>query len=146
MRIHRADLQRTLISHLPLQGSAVKEINSICNLYLSHRIVDYNNTAPSGSSKRSGPVTIHFADKPSTTCDILIGADGIKSTVRQLFLSRLPNPQKYLNCLEPKWSGLVAYRGLIAREELEKELPGHRALTHPGLMVSVPFLCLPPCR
>lgn len=80
--------------------------------------------------------TSHFADKPRVTCDILIGADGIKSSVRQLFLNRLPNPKKYERYLEPKWSGLVAYRGMVSKEALQKVLPGHRALEHPGLMVS----------
>ncbi|KAF9449145.1 4-aminobenzoate hydroxylase [Macrolepiota fuliginosa MF-IS2] len=136
LRIHRADFQRSLIKHLPLAGSAAKDINCPCTLHLSHRLADYTSTAPATSTRNIGPITLHFSDKPSATCDILIGADGIKSTVRQLFLSRLPNPQKYERYMEPVWSECVAYRGLVSTDELEKVFPGHRALTHPGLMYS----------
>ncbi|XP_006456259.1 4-aminobenzoate hydroxylase [Agaricus bisporus var. bisporus H97] len=133
LRVHRAHLQNTLIQHLPLPGSKVTEINSICGFHLGHNLIDYSHHSSSGQ----GPLTLHFSDgKPSRTCDILVGADGIKSTLRHLFLPRLPNPEKYLNCYEPKWKGLLAYRGLVPKEKLEAVSPGHRALTHPGLMYS----------
>lgn len=134
LRIHRADFQRSLIKYLPLPGSNVVT-NATCNLHLSHRLVDYTYTSHSSSATHPGAITLHFADKPCATCDILIGADGIKSTVRQLFLKRLPNPERYERSLEPVWSGAIAYRGLVAREDLEKVFPGHRALNHPGIMV-----------
>ncbi|KAF9449147.1 4-aminobenzoate hydroxylase [Macrolepiota fuliginosa MF-IS2] len=136
LRIHRADLQKSLMEHLPLPDSTVADIKTLCTLHLSYRLLDYTQTTNTGSSGGSGPLTLHFAGKPSAVCDILIGADGIKSTVRQLFLSRLPNPQTYERFLQPVWSGLVAYRGLVAKEDLQKALPGHRALTHSGLMYS----------
>lgn len=143
LRIHRADLQRNLIEHLPLPGSKAATINSPCALHLCHRLVDYTYS----QSLSSGPINLHFDGKPSATCDLLIGADGIKSSLRQIFLGRLPNPQEYTDYLEPNWSGLVAYRGLISKEELQKVLPEHRALEHSGLMVSfwvllsVPRVC-----
>lgn len=134
LRIHRAHLQNTLIQHLPLPGSKAQEFNSECNLYLSHNIIDYRYS----TSLQEGPITLQFSGgKPSRMCDILVGADGIKSSLRPLFLSRLPNPEKYLNCYRPMWKGLVAYRGLVPRETLEAVSPGHRALTHPGLMVRI---------
>ncbi|KAK6067201.1 salicylate 1-monooxygenase SalA [Seiridium cupressi] len=37
-----------------------------------------------------GPVTLHFTDGTTYECDILIGADGIHSTVRQLILGNDP--------------------------------------------------------
>ncbi len=131
LRIHRADLQKSLMEHLPLPGSKAATINSSCTLHLSHRLVDYAYSEISSS----GPITLHFDGKPSATCDLLIGADGIKSSLRQIFLAQLPNPREYNDYLEPTWSGLVAYRGRIPKDELEKILPGHRALEHPGLMV-----------
>ncbi|KAF9449148.1 4-aminobenzoate hydroxylase [Macrolepiota fuliginosa MF-IS2] len=133
LRIHRADLQRTLIKHLPLPGSNVI-INSPCTLHLSHRLTNYTPISTASISPHSGPVTLHFSDKPPTTCDILIGADGLKSTVRQLFLTRLPDPEKYKPYLEPVWSGTIAYRGLVTKEELREKFPGHRALDLPGVM------------
>ncbi|KAF9449149.1 4-aminobenzoate hydroxylase [Macrolepiota fuliginosa MF-IS2] len=126
LRIHRADLQRSLIKHLPLPDSG-NPINSACTLHLSHRLVDY-------TTSDSGPTTLHFSNQPDQTCDILIGADGIKSTIRQLFLSRQPNPEDFQQYMDARWSGAVIYRGILAKDELAKVYPGHRALDHAGLM------------
>jgi len=115
--LHRADLQRTLMTHLPHPDSSTP-----CTLHLSWRLLDYNHDS------ESGPVILHFANGVAKTCDILIGADGIKSTIRKLFLSRLPNPEKYERCMEPLWSGTYAYRGLVSMEDLAKVYPGHRLL------------------
>ncbi|KXN93284.1 Salicylate hydroxylase, partial [Leucoagaricus sp. SymC.cos] len=131
LSIHRADFQRSFIEHLPLLGSNVK-MSSICNLHLSHRLINYDFTA-------TGHISLSFVDKPITTCDILVGADGIKSTVRRLFLTRLPNPEKYEMFLDPVWSGSMAYRELVDKNELKKIDPGHRALDHPGLMHCVVY-------
>ncbi|KAF5353975.1 hypothetical protein D9756_007015 [Leucocoprinus leucothites] len=133
LRIHRADLQRCLVDHLPLPSHSGTKANSSCTLYLSHRLVDYTYQ-PSSVLPAKKPVVLHFADKPSRTCDILVGADGIKSTVRQLFLTRLPNAPDYQKCLSPRWSATVAYRSLIEKEMLRRLSPNHRALDHPGIM------------
>jgi salicylate hydroxylase len=134
LRIHRADFQLSLLRQLPLPASGVA-VNSTCKLHLSHKLIDYQITSHS-SAGDPRPITLFFADKSNKTCDMLVGADGIKSTVRQLFLSRLPNPEKYEMFLDPVWSGTVAYRGLVDKAELKKVFPGHRALDHPGIMVS----------
>ncbi|KXN81972.1 Salicylate hydroxylase, partial [Leucoagaricus sp. SymC.cos] len=129
--VHRADFQRCFIEHLPLLGSNVK-MNSTCNLHLSHRLIDYDpNITHSSTPPR---FTLHFADNPSTTCDILIAADGIKSTIRRFFLSRLPNPEKYEKFIEPVWSGSMTYRGIVDKNDLRKINPDHRALGDLGLM------------
>lgn len=114
--LHRADLQRTLVTHLPHPDSPTP-----CTLHLSWRLIDFTQDS------ESGPVTLHFATGVAKTCDILIGADGIKSTIRKLFLSRI-NPEKYERCMEPLWSGTYAYRGLVSMEDLAEVYPGHRLL------------------
>ncbi|XP_006456323.1 hypothetical protein AGABI2DRAFT_239564 [Agaricus bisporus var. bisporus H97] len=129
LRIHRADFQRGLVQHLPLPKSNKVHINTPCTFHLNHCLIDYTR-----DGSEDGRIKLHFDGKPSKECDVLIGADGIHSTVRQLFLSRLPNPEKYEKYHKPVWSGLVAYRGLVSREDLEATHPGHRALTHPGLI------------
>jgi len=48
----------------------------------------------------------------------------------------MPNPEKYQEFLDPTWTGSLVYRGLVDAEELRKVYPGHRALNHPGIMVS----------
>lgn len=36
-----------------------------------------------------------------------------------------------LSCIEPTWSGTIAYRALIPAERLKATAPGHRVLTQP---------------
>lgn len=56
-------------------------------------------------------VTAIFADGTDDTADLLIGADGLNSTVRQHFL-----PDAHY-----RYAGYVAYRGLVNENELESE-------------------------
>ncbi|HEY9609242.1 hypothetical protein, partial [Allocoleopsis sp.] len=56
-------------------------------------------------------VTAMFADGTSATGDLLIGADGPNSTVRQLFL---PNYRYH-------YAGYVGYRGLVNEPDLDPE-------------------------
>lgn len=39
-----------------------------------------------GCDDKNGPITLHFTDGSTHECDILVGADGIHSTVRKLIL------------------------------------------------------------
>ncbi|KZP04830.1 FAD/NAD(P)-binding domain-containing protein [Athelia psychrophila] len=113
---HRAKFQKTIINHLP----------PTCTSHFGKRLVAYD--APV-----SGPITLHFKDGTAAECDVLVGADGIKSTVRAIMYSNLVKEGKITKeeVLEPNpvWSGTVAYRGLISKERLEAKILGHRALT-----------------
>jgi 2-polyprenyl-6-methoxyphenol hydroxylase-like FAD-dependent oxidoreductase len=63
-----------------------------------------------------GGVTAHFGEGATATAAVLIGADGLRSSVRQQFLPKLA----------PLYAGYVAWRALIAEEAIPA--PIHRDL------------------
>ncbi len=83
--------------------------------------------------EKNDEVTMHFQNGVSATCDLLIGMDGIKSTVRKSLLEKQGIPHS--PCLEPVWSGTIAYRGLVSRDVLDTVFPGHRSITTPMMYI-----------
>ncbi len=71
-------------------------------------------------------VHAEFDDGTSIAADLLIGADGIRSTVRQQFW-----PEAV-----PRYAGYIAWRGVIEEDRLSRE-------THEALFTRIAF-CLPP--
>lgn len=114
LRFHRAELQRALLDHVP----------STARIHLSKRLKSYTEGAN---------VDLVFEDGFTTSCDLLIGADGIKSTVRRLFLARKGTTED-LGSINPMWTGSVAYRGLVPVDDLEHRFPGHRATMVPVMV------------
>ncbi|PPQ62949.1 hypothetical protein CVT24_006189 [Panaeolus cyanescens] len=83
-----------------------------------------------------GPITLHFTDGSTGECDILVGADGIKSTVREQMyheyaLSR--RDDSFLKFAQPVWTGITAYRGLIKVGDIPRGSDGslHRTIKTP---------------
>ncbi|WP_412543548.1 NAD(P)/FAD-dependent oxidoreductase [Longispora sp. K20-0274] len=58
-----------------------------------------------GAEETPDGVTAHFADGSTATADLLIGADGIRSTVRSLIDAAAPGP---------RYTGLVSFGGKVA--------------------------------
>jgi salicylate hydroxylase len=67
-------------------------------------------------SDEQGPVTLHFADGTSATADGVVGADGVKSHVRQSLLGA-EKPESHAG-----YTFKYAYRGLIPMEKAVAEL------------------------
>jgi salicylate hydroxylase len=87
---HRSDVLSMLIGQLPP-----------ARLHLDHRLT--------GFTDHGDRVELQFTNRPPVAADIMIGADGIHSTVRELLFG----------AERPRFTGCVAYRGLVAAERLK---------------------------
>ena len=111
LQAHRADLHDLLRERLAvLQPDAL--------------VLDKELTAVSDDS--AGAYVLGFADGSEAGADLLVGADGLKSTVRREVFAEPA----------PEYSGFVAWRGLVTRDELgaEQSRPGSMVFVAPGRM------------
>jgi salicylate hydroxylase len=86
--LHRADLHALLVALLP---EDVIKLDAHCV----------------GATDWDGEAEIRFADGSADVADVVVGADGIHSVVRQTLVSD-----------EPRFSGQAIYRGLIPADRL----------------------------
>jgi 2-polyprenyl-6-methoxyphenol hydroxylase-like FAD-dependent oxidoreductase len=86
---HRAELLDILAAAVP------RDV-----LHLDHRCI--------ALAERAGRVEVTFHDGATADADVVIGADGIHSTVRELIIGKE----------SPRFSGHVAYRGLVPAERV----------------------------
>ena len=121
---HRSDVLSMLIGALPPE-----------RLHLGHRMTVFDD--------RGDRVALEFANGVRAEADIVVGADGIHSTVRELLFG----------AEHPRFTGCVAYRGLVPAERLsalalprEQQIwmgPGKHFVHYPvstGRLVN--FVCL----
>lgn len=118
---HRAEFLGILADQLP----------SNYRPHFGKRLVSYTDPP-------SGPVTLHFKDGTTATCDVLVAADGIKSAVRRAMYEGLAESEsdaekaeKLRGFVKAKWTGQYVYRGLVPRERVEEVCPDHPALSGP---------------
>jgi salicylate hydroxylase len=91
-QIHRADLLAMLARALPKD-----------RVHLAHRLV-----ALADRGDRGDRVDMIFENGAKAAVDVLVGADGIHSTVRRLMFGEQ----------RPRFTGCAAYRGLVPAERL----------------------------
>lgn len=92
--VHRADFLNLLAKHLPQNMT-----------FFGKRAVSVR--------EENEKVTVNFTDGTSYQCDLLIGADGIRSNIRNYVLHSLAAP-----LITPRFSGTCAYRGLVDSAQL----------------------------
>ena len=106
---HRADLANLLAAALPPE-----------RVHVGHRLVDLAQTADR--------VVARFENGASVEAELLVGADGIHSTVRHILLG----PEK------ARFTGCVAWRGLVPAERirnLDIEVASHNWMGPDGHVV-----------
>ncbi|KAF8210523.1 FAD/NAD-P-binding domain-containing protein [Mycena galopus ATCC 62051] len=117
IRFHRAHFLDVFVDNL-LEGIA----------HFGKRLLSYEKWA-------SGEIGLAFADGTSAVCDLLVGCDGIKSVVRaQMLRAKAAEDAQpgLLALIEPKWTGTIAYRGLIPSTDLPSaDGKRHRTLANP---------------
>ncbi|KAJ7115024.1 hypothetical protein C8R44DRAFT_676103 [Mycena epipterygia] len=124
MFFHRADFQNVLLNRLPKS----------CRINVSKRLRTY-------TQRPTGATELTFEDETRSFCDVLVGADGLKSAVRRALLGeratwmqaqgRFQEAADITSCINPVWGGAIAYRALIPAERLNAFAPGHQVLTTP---------------
>jgi salicylate hydroxylase len=114
---HRAHFQNVLVENLPPS----------VNIFYNKRLDRYTQNS-SGTSR----VTLHFTDGTDVTHDLLVGCDGIKSTVRRHLLTEQAGnaatpeeAEEILKSIPPRWTGIVAYRNLVPVERLKAYQDAH---------------------
>ncbi|KAI0032980.1 hypothetical protein K488DRAFT_48676, partial [Vararia minispora EC-137] len=118
---HRAEFHDTLIHSL-------KECENI-SLRTSKRLVRYQ--------ERDGSVNLHFSDGTLSQCDVLVGADGLRSAVRATMVDILSKSTSHADLAFYRgavWSGFLVYRAVVPRERVEKENVNHRVFHAPLLV------------
>jgi salicylate hydroxylase len=129
--VHRGQFQTILVNRL----------HPNCKTHLSKRLVSYTQ-----SPDENEPVCLTFDDGSTATCDVLIGADGVRSVVRQKMVDELAvrselsgkhdDAQKWRDFMAAKFSGVLVYRTVIPSEKLAKINPNHNAFKNGGAGVS----------
>ena len=124
--VHRAEFHEVLLNRLP----------SRCRTSTSKRLESYVQQPGAVA-----PIMLHFQDGSTATCDILIGADGLKSAVRKTMFQEAAtwaeSQHRNADATELRalsnllFSGVLSYRTLIPAERLSSISPQHRALSSP---------------
>lgn len=133
---HRAEFLKILEKNIP----------SSYRTHFGKRLVSYTEDSSSPPSS-SEPVTLHFKDGSTAKCDVLVGADGIRSAVRRTMFSDLAAKSQdevqavtYRRCVDAAWSGVVTYRALVKTEAFKAEYPDHTSISSPVCVRSLWFI------
>lgn len=119
--IHRRDLLRILIDKATPHSTS----------HFSKKLASYEEPA-------DGPIQLSFTDGTTATCDLLVGSDGVKSSVRAAMYKQKAEKAateeeatKLRSHIDPIFAGMFSYRYMIRAADLEAVDPTHPVLTTP---------------
>ncbi|KAI0329968.1 FAD/NAD-P-binding domain-containing protein [Cubamyces sp. BRFM 1775] len=125
---HRGELQKVFLDNLHASE----------RIHLGKRFVSYTEPADP-----TGQIEVQFQDGSTAVCDLLVGADGIKSGVRGAMYTHLAERAKargeedkallLKSCIPASFTGSVIYRGLIklnANEQTDGALHKDNLVMH----------------
>ncbi|KAI0329969.1 FAD/NAD-P-binding domain-containing protein [Cubamyces sp. BRFM 1775] len=105
---HRGELQTVFLDNLHARE----------RIHLGKRFVSYSQPADSAAQ-----IEVQFQDGSTAVCDLLVGADGIRSGVRGAMYTQLAERAKargqedkallLKSCIPASFSGIVVYRALV---------------------------------
>lgn len=95
--MHRARFLSKLVEGIPEERSHLKK-----------RLIRISN------SDSDGAVKLHFADSTTATADAIIGAEGIRSVVREYILGK--------ELAEPVFANSIVYRNIRPMEDVVEKL------------------------
>jgi salicylate hydroxylase len=135
LTLHRGDVHKVLLNNMPQSA----------RMNLNKRLITYSQP-----EDPAAPISLHFADGTEASCDVLIGADGVKSVVRATMLEYLAQAaEKEGNIAEtsnlraaipPVYSGWSSYRTIVPAEKLRSIAPDHPGLSEAHLVGNTPFV------
>ncbi|KAH9939007.1 FAD/NAD(P)-binding domain-containing protein [Epithele typhae] len=115
---HRAHIQQVFMHHLK---------NPEQTLHFSKRLVRYAEP-----ENLTAPIVLTFKDGTTASCDVLLGADGIKSPIRHQMYNELADAAEkrgdadgaaaLRDVIPPVWSGMVAYRAVVPADKLTQDV------------------------
>ena len=131
-----------------MQKAFLDRLNASDRVHLGKRLVSYVQPADG-----TGPIEVHFKDGTTATCDVLVGADGLRSAVRAAMYAQLAEAAEgegkqqeadgLRRHIQPVFSGSTIYRTVIQKSG---DLMANPAFNRSGLVfVSTPGLLVPMC-
>ena len=110
-----------------------RNLPASCTVHSRKRLVSYMESEQQDVHSAS-PITLNFADGTAATTDVLVGADGIRSTVRKTLFEAASEDKNggdetdLKEYIEATFTGMTVYRCLVPAEALKKESPENISL------------------
>ena len=111
-----------------MQQMFLKGLDPSCNIHTSKRLSNYTISP-------SEHIQLTFTDGSQVECDVLIGADGLRSAVRRIMSEEKPEVPA-----NPIWTGTTCYRYFISTEQLRKRMPKNAALQNNVMIVCLTLI------